>query len=782
MGCRIVWKQNLQRHWGSLAGLFALVFLVSLSLSAVLAVWHNSSRYLRDEMTRMGYGSITAWVSGVPDVRALVGEMKAVEGVAAMGVQEVIYADYEARGQESDSEGQLVTYTPEEYPYKLFTDDLAGYRQQAAWIAPGEVYVSPSLRSMFAVELGDTITFSVARSGVDRSFVVKGYFEDPFMGSAMIGMKSFLISEQDHDEIEAMILEAGNNGLARSGYMLHILPDSGSAETAAALNARLNGSTGLQRHLEFTHSREAIEGFMLTLQNVFTGFLLAFVAVLLLVSLVVLSHSIAGAIEQDTTNMGILKTLGMKSGALRQIQLLQYLTGILPGVVLGVLAAVPAAAFVCRMTLTATGLMIPAILPWRLCTGALGMILLLLLGFIWVKTGRIGRILPMAAIQDKNGRQPRRAAYTPLRQKGLGFWLAVRQLAMGKRRYASACTAAMLLVFFASLLGRVNAWLGPAGEGLMNAFNPAELHIAAQPMGNTDIADIERTISEYTAITDSYMLGMPSVSVNDVDYTVNVITDPQRFHLLQGRACTGPDEIVLTEFVAADLGVGVGDTVTVAASHGRGEYVITGIYQCANDLGANVGMNQTGYDQIGEESSTMWCTHYFLADPDQQPQIMQALKEAYGGDVYLHENSWPGLGGILSAMQLLMVFLYAIVTLFVLVVTLLTAGKLLTAEQRDLGVYKAIGCSSGRLRRSFALRFGITALVGSVLGTLFSAVLIDPLAGALLRMQGISNFSSQPNMGTVLMPGAAVVLLFFLFAWLAAGRIRRVQPSMLILK
>ena len=129
---------------------------------------------------------------------------------------------------------------------------------------------------------------------------------------------------------------------------------------------------------------------------------------------------------------------------------------------------------------------------------------------------------------------------------------------------------AVLLVFFASLIGRVNDWLGPLGEGLMDAFNPSDLHVAAQPMGETGIEDVEQTIESYTAITDFYMLGMPNVSVNGVDMTANVITEPERFHLLSGQTCRETDEVVLTEFVAADLGVSVGDTVTVAGALGSG--------------------------------------------------------------------------------------------------------------------------------------------------------------------------------------------------------------------
>lgn len=774
MEIKTLLKSNLKSHRGTVFGVFILILLVSLSLGTVLTVWNNSGRYVNSEIDRLGYGDLTVWVSGLPEAAPLAEEISALDEVESVGVQSLVFSEYEIGERESDSEGQLITYDPERYPYKFFDNDLSGYRDAPAEIEQGEVYVSASMASMFGVQIGDSITFPIARSGGDITFTAAGFYEDPFMGSSMIGMKGFLINRQDHEKIAGMIREAGADSLAREGFMLHIFQTSGSVLTAARFNALLNENTSLQSYGEFTHSREAISGFMLTLQNVFTALLLAFVVILLLASMAVLSHSIGSAIEQDYVSMGILKTMGFTSGKLRKIQLLQYLITALGGMAAGTLLSVPAAGLICQMTVTTTGLLIPSALPLGICLAALAAILLLLMGFVWLRTGRISRISPVNAVRGtwKKSSGSRRAAL-PVKKKGISFWLALRQILSSRRRYIGACLVAVFLVFFASLIGRVDAWLGPNGEGLMDAFNPSDLHIAAQPMGETGIEDVEQTIESYTAITDSYLLGMPGVSVNGVDMTANVITEPERFHLLSGQTCREADEVVLTEFVAADLGVSVGDTVTVAGGLGSGDYVVSGIYQCANDMGINIGMNREGYDLIGEEAPAMWCTHYFLADPSLQPEIMQALQESYGGDVYLHENSWPGLYGILSAMQLLIVFLYAMVILFVLVVTLLTAGKLLRAEQRDLGIYRTLGFSAGQLRRSFALRFGVIALAGSILGTILSAFLTDPLVAVLMRMEGISNFSSHPDIFTAVLPGMVVIVLFLLFSYLTAGEIQK---------
>ena len=222
------------------------------------------------------------------------------------------------------------------------------------------------------------------------------------------------------------------------------------------------------------------------------------------------------------------------------------------------------------------------------------------------------------------------------------------------------------------------------------------------------------------------------------------------------------------------------NTVSVSGGLGASEYKVSGIYQCANDMGANVGLSRAGYQKIGQEKPNMWCVHYFLKDAGRQAEVMQALDEAYGGDVYLHENSWPGLYGILSAMELLMYVMYGIVIVVVLVVTALTGSRLLVMEQKDMGIYRNIGFTSARLRISFALRFGIVSAAGAVIGAGFSAWFTDPLVAALLRTFGISNFASHLTISNSLLPAAAVTALSIVFSWIVAGKIKTGRLTSLV--
>ncbi len=232
--------------------------------------------------------------------------------------------------------------------------------------------------------------------------------------------------------------------------------------------------------------------------------------------------------------------------------------------------------------------------------------------------------------------------------------------------------------------------------------------------------------------------------------------------------------------LAADVGANISDTIAVASGGKSAEYVVSGFYQCANDMGANLGMSREGYGRIVQERPELWCTHYFLADPSHKTQITDALEHKYGGDVHVHENSWPRLYGILAAMRTLMVVMYIVIAAFVLIVVLLIGGRVLYVEKKALSIGRVMGFSVGRLRWLFAMRFGLASMAGAVSGTVLSAVLTDPLADRIMRLCGISGFSSNIGISGAAFPVIVICVLFSGFAYLISFKIRNMDLYLLL--
>ena len=124
--------------------------------------------------------------------------------------------------------------------------------------------------------------------------------------------------------------------------------------------------------------------------------------------------------------------------------------------------------------------------------------------------------------------------------------------------------------------------------------------------------------------------------------------------------------------------------------------------------------------------------------------------------------------------------MYIMVTVFILIVTIMTGSRILAAEQRNTGIYKAIGFTDRQLRLSFALRFGVTAALGAIIGTVLAAFCTDPLVSSAMKLAGISNFASTATLSSTLLPAAVVIGLFTLFAYSAAGAIKKTDLTALI--
>lgn len=778
-------KANMKRHRCSFISIFILILIVSVSMGTVFSIWINSNSYISSEINRSGFGSLTAWVSEVPDMERLENSIYHLPEIERIETENLIYSDYEVNGQESDSKGQLIIYSYDNNKYKFFNNNLTGYIEPPQEISTGEVYISPSMISMFDMNIGDEISFPIKRQGEDRTktFVVKGYYENPFMGSSMIGMKGFLICEADYMEILNSIDSSGIDALARSGAMVHIFTDIQTQFIFSQINERLNEYTELPQYIEFVYSENTIKNFMLILQNAFSGLLIAFVCILLCAVIVILGHSLSGTIDMDYENMGILKTIGFTSSKLRMLQLIQYLIIVIAGMFLGFILSIPVSNFAAKATLTVTGILIPTIPILSMNILSFGGILVIIIGVIMLKTKKIRYITPIKAIYSSVEEVPHNFINLfKIRKKGLYIWLAVRQLITGRKKYIGVCCVAIMLVFFASLVGHMNLWLGSDGKGMMDAFNPADHDIGIQAMGTLTEDEIEKTILSYTDITDEYFLAMPDVVVNGMEYTANVITDPDRFHILQGETCLKENEVVLTEMAANDLGVSIGDIVTIGGNNGKAEFFISGIYQCANDMGKNIGMNRENYLKIGQDDLRIWCHHYFLEDVSQKQAMKDMLENSYGGDVHIHENSWLGLYGIISAMNTLVMFMYGMLTIFILIVTVMTGNRILSSEQKDLGIYKAVGFLVKQLRLTFALRFGVAAFIGSIIGTIMASFFADILLSSVMKLAGISNFASNSGFGDIFLPAVIVTFLFTGFAYIIAGKLKKMDFTVLMVE
>lgn len=775
---KILFKAQIKKHRSALTGIFLLSFLSVLSFSLAFSLYQNSYQTVHSEMERVGYGDLTTWVSNVDDIDALKQEIEAVDIVDEVHVQPLIYSGYSINGSHSDNEGELLAYDRTAYDYHFFSDTLDGYKEISS-IQPGEIYLSSSMISSFGAKKGDTITFEISRENAGVSFVVAGYFEDPFMGSSMIDMKSFLISQTDYLSLVSSIETSDEfNRIARTGAMIHI---DQNTDSIRELNQRLIEDTSISQYREMSYSFDTIQGYMLLLQNIFVGFLFAFGLLLMIVACIVVIHVIRSCLQDERKDIAILKIIGKETRDIRLLLLMTYGLAVFIGALTGGMLSFICIPFVQEGMITSTGILFSNDIHASALACIITCECLISIGIILFFSREVMHIKPMQALRTTFDLSKHSYVRNEIHENTLNMSLAIRQILMQYKSYIGILVITMVLTEFTSIVNAMNSWVGRNGEGLMNSFSVAQHDIGIQPtISDFDYAELDALIEQYTAIADTYEIAMQDGIVEGEDYTINVLDDPGWFHILEGRSVESERELLITETVSEELNAGINETVTVSTNGRNEEYIIVGIYECANGMGTNVGMSKDGYARIGNINENIWCHHYILADDAYRDVIMNEMMNRYQMVADIHDNGWSGLDGIVNSLHLVITLMYALTILIIFITVSLSVHQIFLKETYSFAIYKSFGMTSNQLRISFAYRYLLVPLIGSISGILISVLLDSSIVSLILHQFGISGFYSANTWMPDVLSSVSILALSFAFAFVQAGIIRKIPVSHLL--
>lgn len=777
-------KANIRRGKGSFISILILTFFISLTLTAVLSVNRNSALRNTQAMDEAGFGDLFLMLENKKDGKngvtpeAVTEQIKGTEGVEEADSIPIVYASIKKLNKKTSSNTLiLMPYRPGQLNYRVFNKNASGLTEEQTNLKKGEILVPVTYQTLYNCRVGDRMYLKgdARRDG----YRVAGFFEDPAMGGSMMGIKVVLFNESD---IET--LAASEDKHIGSGAFVNVTREKDKGLSSLKFEKQLNESTQISECLNYTLSRSQSQGYMLIMVNIFSGILGAFVALLLIVVLIVLGHSINTSIEMEYTNIGILKAVGFTAGKLKNALILQYLSAVLLGVLAGIPSALPIIRLVNRMTLPVTGLFVSDKIPLTACILALTAVVLVILLFVVIKVRKISHITPLKAIGGgKEDVYFRSRPELPISQRGLNSLLALRQLTSGRRQYISACLITMLLTFFLIMVSGMSSWIGDDGKNLTQLYNCFEAQIDVRYKDENLRPEVEKLIGQENEIADSFLVSTQYLHLNDCQIYAYVCDKPEKFStVLEGRTCRYDNEILITQFVADDLGIGIGDKVTLSFESRREEYIVSGIYQCGNDMGTNFAMSMEGYRRLTGKAPQFTFVTYQMKNEEKLDHLIKEVRKKYTEDKLIISNlgEFSEIDSIVTAIHGISAVIYVIAAVFALTTVFMVCGKIFRREKKDYGIYKAMGFTSGALRLQFAVRFAVVAFIGAVLGIVMSVLLADQCLEGMLSYTGVSRLEDHVDLFSTVLPGMFLILLFFAASWWRAGRIRKIRPTVLI--
>lgn len=787
-----VLKANIRHQRGNFLSIFILMMMVSVSLTAVLTININAGKSEREALEHAGFGDLLVDLDSMEaqERDRLIQKTKENEHVEKVETIEIVTAAIEdINGKEPGGSVMLESYQAGDFDLRIYDESGIDFLTERGELKPGEICVPISFTSMYQCKIGDKVLFKSQEGSLE--YTVKYFFEDPFMGSSIMGIKTLLINEEDLKALQD-IAESGTNGFLQSGILLNIFQKETSELSYLKFMQNLNKETGIMGYGWISMGTSQAVGYMLILTNIFGGIFLVFIALLLIITLIIMNHSISSSIEMEYANLGILKAVGFSQGKLKMILVLQYLLGAVLGAVAGIPLAIPVVKLVNHIVVPVISIRISNELALMPCVAAMLGILGFIVLFIYIKLQKLKEITPVRAIcGGRDSIYFSSRLELPIRKKGLSFHLAFRQMTSNGKQYISAGMIAALLVFFLVMVSHANVWVGEDGEGISDMFETVDKDLEVHYYNSEICKEAEEIIKSYTGIEKQYRASSQYLLIDGIQCFCYIIDAPEEYStILEGRTCQYDNEILITEFVSRDLELQIGDTVMVASGEQKEEYLISGIYQSANDAGANFAMNLEGFlrlqkDTFGENGEKFFMGNvYCLEDESRAGEIAEALKVQFGEDIRAQKAGGDYSGGkaMAEATDGLSLLVYVLAVLFTLVVIFLVCGKIFAKERQDYGIYKAMGFTSGQLRIQFALRFVIVSFFGSVVGIIFSIFLMNPCMVFFLHFVGVSRIKVEFSMVSMVFPVILMVAVFFVFSYLMAGKIKHVQPRILIVE
>jgi lipoprotein-releasing system permease protein len=254
-------------------------------------------------------------------------------------------------------------------------------------------------------------------------------------------------------------------------------------------------------------------------------------------------------------------------------------------------------------------------------------------------------------------------------------------------------------------------------------------------------------------------IALSGVELSRYDRIVNL-----RSKLVAGTLTLSPGEAIIGQTLAEDLGVRVGDRITVVINERRDTVRLTGLVDLGiKDLNRRMVLvplrsAQTllnlpgGVTQIDLRLDDVWTA--------------QTLAQGLARELPNKVESWQEANAqLVSALRAQSVSTMLIRSVVMLVVVLGIASVLVVSvvqKQREIGILRAMGTTRAQILRVFLLQGVLVATLGSLLGVLLAAGLIAGFTAFVKGADGLPLFAIglAPGMALqiVLITGVAGVL------------------------
>ena len=792
-------KAGIKNRKGIMIGFMILTMLIVISVITMFGVRKNYELAQKRAFEVEDKGVIFAQFAEENYSEELMDKIEAEDTVDHVEVHDALLGVNVEIGDKKDGNGYFIIKQPDTIP--IFNEDCtelimpSSPEYKSLSLKKGEIYLPYGLTTKLNAEVGSKLEMDFLNS--HETFTVKGFVQEAYMGSSIIGYKMVFLSDEDFDHFYKLnkesIVDPETDGWV-IGKIVFVYPSDKADESSNIFLRDLTLKTKLNDMARATMTRETAEHYTGLFIEIILAVITGFAILLFVIFLIVAGHNISTEMEIEYRNLGILKSLGFSDKKIQLIYVYQYLIIELIGTLLGVIISIPCERIMSKVFFSLTALLPEKKLPIVESLIFMALLFAVTIIYVYLFTRKISKTSPVKAIT--NGREDYyfdSRLNVSVRKGCMAFWLGLRQITSAPKRYISIVIVTVLLIFTIITTELMSGYI-QSRNALISMGEPfAEIEFSfkvAEP--DCKVSDIEAIIRKYSEIEGRQYKSNVYTSVNGESMMTFVKGYPEELSsVYKGREVKYDNEVVITEQVSKLLDVGIGDKLTIGRNKQSAEYVVVGIFQTMNDTGKAIAVSLDGFSRLREDPSEKYTIDQLgmygvvLKDPSKGPEIEKEIRKKYGDVLEVEYNDFDNKDGFLIndfylAAEGSKLLIYILSFAFAIVTIVMVCAKAFIQERTDLGIYRATGFSVGRVRSSFAARFMIISMLSSVVAVILGRLYSAKLLASVFSLFGIGHIEMEYGPMFFIKPIVIFALCYLVFGYIASRKVKKLSARELI--
>ncbi|BBI36509.1 ABC transporter permease [Cohnella abietis] len=648
--------------------------------------------------------------------------------------------------------------------------------------AKGEgIYLPYGLKAGGGYQLDDIFTLTYQNK--KYSYRVAGFFESTLMGSTKLAMLKFFLPEAAYQQL-AEELGASADGTLMSA----IFANSEQSNTLLGdYNKQFSQSNESADSSFWSADIESAKSSSMTV-NIIAMILVAFAAVIVLVSLIVIKFRISNNISDGMVNIGVLKSVGYTSNQIVASFVLQFMLIAVAASVVGVAGSYAVLPPFGHIISSLNKLLWPGGAHTGTDLLSVAIVGLLVLIVALLSSMRIRKLHPIAALRGGIVTHSFKRNPFPLDKAKGSLQLLLANKSMLANSWQNFMIAIIVAaITFASVFSIVLYYNiaedKKAFFQLVGAETP-DIGIQVEPGQDSD--QLLKQIKQMNGVEKAIILDFVKTTIEGQLVTTDFSDDYAKLDnptLYEGRYPEYDNEIAITGGLARLLDKTVGDTLKVAVGDTTYPYLITGLNQSLNSAKNGASLTLEGMRRLipGHKGMSI---NVYLGESTNGADFVRDVDSESGSFVQsitdVKESLESQSGALISAFFSVMVAILAITAVIVIMILYLVINTTIRKRKKELGILKATGYTTFQLMVQITLSFIPVVIAGVMVGGVLGSLYTNSVLKLVLFDYGVSNTRFIVSAPHIVILCIAIIVLAYLISMLVSRRIKRITAYGLI--